>query len=343
MPGPEPCNPEPVDLRKVWPNEAWDFTPWLAENLHLLGKAVGMELSLIQTEASGWSGSLDILAETSDRVNVAIENQLEPSDSDHFARLIGYAANHDASILIWVAPHFYNYHLRMLGWLKAAIADSREIYAVEVRLELGGELSPADGDAKPLGFKPVFKAVELHNNWPKSPVLTLEEQAKLPQERQAFFNRLLGDLRRKGFTDRQAPRAGRCQSFPSGFPGITYNAGFEWNRPFVYLWISVGDRAESARIYEALSQYQGELQSELQDLQFDVIGQHGGWRWVSLGMSRDGHIGDPNEKLDEIKSWMSSNIVRLKEVIDPRLQKVMEQSQSVESFETEPKPPAPEL
>lgn len=34
------------DLRKVWPHEALDFTPWLAdeENLALLSDAIGLEI-----------------------------------------------------------------------------------------------------------------------------------------------------------------------------------------------------------------------------------------------------------------------------------------------------------
>ena len=39
---------EVKDLRKVWPHEALDFTPWLAEddNLALLADAVGLEITL---------------------------------------------------------------------------------------------------------------------------------------------------------------------------------------------------------------------------------------------------------------------------------------------------------
>ena len=35
------------DLREVWPHEALDFTPWLAEenNLALLADAVGLEIT----------------------------------------------------------------------------------------------------------------------------------------------------------------------------------------------------------------------------------------------------------------------------------------------------------
>lgn len=36
------------DLRKVWPHEAWDFTPWLAEedNFALLADGVGLEITI---------------------------------------------------------------------------------------------------------------------------------------------------------------------------------------------------------------------------------------------------------------------------------------------------------
>ena len=42
------------DLRRVWPHEALDFTPWLAEeeNLNLLSDAVGLEITVDETESS---------------------------------------------------------------------------------------------------------------------------------------------------------------------------------------------------------------------------------------------------------------------------------------------------
>ena len=49
-----------VDLRKVWANEAKDFTSWLSENLDLLSDHIDCELSLIETEKKTGSLSVDI-------------------------------------------------------------------------------------------------------------------------------------------------------------------------------------------------------------------------------------------------------------------------------------------
>lgn len=64
-----------VDLREAWKNEAYDFTPWVSENMDLLGKALGIDLELVATEKSVGGYSLDILAiDTSTGDYVAIEN-----------------------------------------------------------------------------------------------------------------------------------------------------------------------------------------------------------------------------------------------------------------------------
>src|SRR5208283_4224602 len=41
---------DPQVFRRVWDSEPYDFTPWLAENLDELGRALGMTLTLVGTE-----------------------------------------------------------------------------------------------------------------------------------------------------------------------------------------------------------------------------------------------------------------------------------------------------
>ena len=86
---------EHVDLRKQWPDEAKDFTPWLSseEGLSLLGEAIGMELELEATEVTVGHYRADIVAkDTLSNQYVVIENQLESTNHDHIGKLFTYAA-----------------------------------------------------------------------------------------------------------------------------------------------------------------------------------------------------------------------------------------------------------
>ncbi len=80
-----------VQLREAWPHEASDFTSWLAEeeNLQLLSDEIGIDISLLETEASVGRYYVDILAEeeTSGR-RIVIENQLEATNHDHLGKLM---------------------------------------------------------------------------------------------------------------------------------------------------------------------------------------------------------------------------------------------------------------
>ena len=125
---------ETVPLSQVFTHEAHDFTPWLVkeENIALLAKAVNME-NLEPLRREHWmpgSGFVDILAyDTKSKYNVVIENQLGPGDNSHFVRLISYAANSEAKILIWVASDFGKYYQDMLNWLNM---QGVSVFAVKV-------------------------------------------------------------------------------------------------------------------------------------------------------------------------------------------------------------------
>ena len=80
------------DLREAWPNEALDFTPWLAKNISILGEAVGIDISVQERESPVGNFSADIFATDSDNGRkIIIENQLEDTDHDHLGKLITYA------------------------------------------------------------------------------------------------------------------------------------------------------------------------------------------------------------------------------------------------------------
>lgn len=97
---------EVKDLRTVWPHEALDFTPWLSQedNISLLADAVGLDITIDETEFSVGDFSVDIYASEmgTDR-KIIIENQLEDTNHDHLGKLITYAAGKSADVIIWLS------------------------------------------------------------------------------------------------------------------------------------------------------------------------------------------------------------------------------------------------
>lgn len=101
------------DLRTVWPHEALDFTPWLSqdENITLLGDAVGLDITVEETESAVGDFNVDIFAsETGTDRKIIIENQLEDTDHDHLGKLITYASGKSADVIIWIVKRARDEH-----------------------------------------------------------------------------------------------------------------------------------------------------------------------------------------------------------------------------------------
>ena len=128
---------ERVDIRQVWKNEASDFTTWLAasENLELLCEEIGIDLSLIQTEASVGKFRVDILAEeTNTGRKVVIENQLESTNHDHLGKIITYASGFDAEIIIWIVKNVLDEHKQAVDWLNERTDQKVNIFAIRMEV-----------------------------------------------------------------------------------------------------------------------------------------------------------------------------------------------------------------
>lgn len=149
---------EVEDLRTVWPNEASDFTPWVAgnEGSSLLGDAIGMELSVDETEHPVGDFSADVLAtEEGTGRRVVIENQLEETNHDHLGKIVTYAAGADASYVVWVVKRARDEHRAAVEWLNSHTDDEVGFFLCEVHLYRIGDSAPA----------PMFTVVEAPNDW----------------------------------------------------------------------------------------------------------------------------------------------------------------------------------
>ena len=152
---------QPIELRKVWGDEAKNFTPWLAqaENLELLGETLGLELELVGTEKAVGDFRADILCKNvEDNTYVLIENQLEQTDHNHLGQILTYAAGLDASMAIWIAREFREEHRAALDRLNEITNERLQCFGIEVKVWQIGNSPPA----------PQFEIVSKPNDWKRS-------------------------------------------------------------------------------------------------------------------------------------------------------------------------------
>ena len=142
----------------MWASESADFTPWLAENLDVLGEELGMSLTLVGVEVPVGEFRLDIQAETTAGGVVIIENQLDRTDHGHLGQLLAYASGLEATAVVWIAPVFREDHRRTLDWLNERTDRGIDFFAVEVGVVQIGSDGPR---------APVFTVVARPNTWQK--------------------------------------------------------------------------------------------------------------------------------------------------------------------------------
>ena len=149
---------EITDLRSIWAHEALNFTPWVAENVDLLGDAVGLDITVDETESSVGNFNVDIYAsETGTDRKIIIENQLEDTDHDHLGKLITYASGKGAEVVIWVVKHAREEHKAAVEWLNNHTDENIGFFLCEIKLFQIGDSQIA----------PSFTVVERPNDWAK--------------------------------------------------------------------------------------------------------------------------------------------------------------------------------
>ncbi len=149
------------DLRTIWANEASDFTPWLSEedNIALLSDAIGIDITVDETESSVGDFNVDISAsETGTDRKIIIENQLEDTNHDHLGKLITYASGKDADIVIWIVKYAREEHRAAIEWLNNHTDDKIGFFLCEIKLYRIGNSEPAVK----------FEVIEQPNNWTKT-------------------------------------------------------------------------------------------------------------------------------------------------------------------------------
>ena len=312
---------ENVNLREKWPNESWDFTPWLAENLHLLGAELGLDLELVQTERQVGTMYLDILAkEASSGAPVAIENQLEWTDINHLGQLLIYSAGVDAKIGVWVAAGFTVENAQALHKLNEWSGDEVSFYGVKV------ELIKQAGEEEP---EPRFSKVVYPGGWDKDNTLSLiPPPSPEAQVFNDFYKPLENKLLGADFSYRIDKLFGIGQRYfrSIAIQGLWYELSFSWkNGVYADIFLRTSDKDLTKRIFDELEKGRAEIEASID------AGPSPEWYWARedrwtyswIGLRRDGRIDDPPEKLAEIRAWMLNLLPQFKVVFEPRLERIL--------------------
>ena len=219
--------------RDVWPSEARDFTPWLAEHMDRLGEVLGMDLEVSAMEAPVGEFSVDMRAkDLATGLEVVIENQYGATDHDHLGKLLTYASGVDASALVWIAESVRDEHRQALEWLNERTDTGTMLFAIVL------EVLQIDQSAPACNLRPVV----FPNKWQKT---TREKDRSLTSPRgeayRQFFQTLVDELRdAHRFTGARVAFPQSWASFASGVSGISFGASFaSGGRARVDIYINV--------------------------------------------------------------------------------------------------------
>lgn len=298
---------ETLPLRSVWPNEANDFTPWLAKHLDLLGEALNLNLREVGQEAAVGPFSVDILAEARNVGRVVIENQLTLTNHQHLGQLLTYAAGQRASVLIWVAERFQDEHRAALELLEEWSPDGTLIFGVEVRVVRIGDSSLA------AEFRPVVSP----NAWMRESRRVASSGPDADRYR-AFWRPLRERLSAQGIPPNTRRSDASMQSFKSARPigGILYYLGFAGDSEAeVQFYIDTDDITYNKNLFDELHQHREQIEEAVNGiLQWDRREDN---RASMIRARRRGSLNDPDHQLNEIRDWMIKTLVNLRGAIDP--------------------------
>jgi len=295
-----------VDLRKVWKNEAYDFTKWLAEeqNLSLLGEEIGIDIKLLEIESGVGTFNVDILAEEGDGGRkIVIENQLEKTNHDHLGKLITYASGYDANIIIWIFKEIREEHRKAIDWLNENTSEDFAFFGVKL------EVWQIENSNLALKFQVISKP----NEWSK----TLKQRNKFTDtklKQLEFWNELKSFIQERKNVSLQTPR-----------PQHWYNVSIGTSDAHIGLTINTRDNLLGCEIYINRNR---DFFNYLKDNKLKIekgLGYKLQWRESAVAsriiVYRDKSNIENKEKYEEFFTWFLEKILSFRKVFGEYIKK----------------------
>ena len=298
-----------LKVREVWPDEAKDFTPWLAGKADLLGEALGMDLVHRETEAGVGRYSADLVfhEETTQKI-VVVENMFEPTDHDHLGKLITYAAGLEASYAVLVSPEFREEHRSALNWLNSISGEDFGFFGVVIEAWRIGESPPAPHlrvEVKPDSWSRTVKAAVAASNT------------------QVLFRRFWGEFlpRLAEYPDwgQRRPHVNNWMSFKSGHAKFRYVASFFRRKKLrVEVYIDTRDTETTKDLFDKLFLKKQQIEEAVgKTLEWDRLDSSRAAR-ISLYFPSDITI-DEEERWPEAREWLIDTMNKMRDAFAPEL------------------------
>ena len=246
---------EITDLRSIWPHDALNFTPWVAENVDLLADAVGLDITVDETESSVGDFNVDIYAsETGTDRKIIIENQLEDTDHDHLGKLITYASGKGADVVIWVVKHAREEHKAAVEWLNNHTDDKIGFFLCEIKLFQIGDSQIA----------PAFTVVERPNDWTKEIRKTASANSTQQQRLeywQAFNDYAFSDANFSRIFNKRKPTTDHWMDFSIGSSACHIAVSQIQKRKAVDVELYINDDKE---LFKSLFAHKDEIEKNME-------------------------------------------------------------------------------
>jgi len=293
-----------IEIREIWANEATKFTPWLAENIQLLGDELGLELELKEREASVGDFSCDIHAfDLTKNREVVIENQLESTDHSHLGQLLTYAAGLEACVVVWIAKEIRDEHRAALDWLNRKTPPGLDFFAVVPEVFKIDESKPSVK----------LKLVVVPNEWRKEISSSeLEDPSSRASMYKRFFQDIIDEARKIGFkgAKKALPQNWVRFSTPKSCIGI-YVAFKRNSKISVEIYIESPSKDLNKRIYDELLKSSDEINRITNNnLTWERLDVNKGSR---IAYYLDGSIEGQPEDQDQLKTKTIEKLIEMRE------------------------------
>jgi hypothetical protein len=303
-----------LEIKQAFSHEAKELTPWLCENIDVLGEAIGIELYNPIKEQSTGNFNVDIKAENSNGDIVVIENQFGSSDHDHLGKLITYLTSFEAKIAVWIVEKPKQEHINALNWLNET-DNGCDFYLLSIEAIKIGNSNPA----------PLLTSIVRPSDEAKSIGKIKKEVSEKLKMKKEFWTLLLDRLRENGesFFNDISPTQDSWIGATAKNKGLTYVFWVNQKNSRLELRIDrgKGSEQENLKIFNELKKHQSEIENKFGDS--ITWEENEGFRScaIRIEINEGGFMNPPNE-WNSITSILATKMSSLISATQPFIKKL---------------------